>query len=280
MARHSEIFLYGKILNDPIIYYDEEKDLYQRAMFSVVTIQGQRDMDEYIDHLGYETPTIMTRDPGMIRRMLEWKKGNMVEIKGVMTTQEIVKKSRCTHCGEVNVFPQASVTYVTPIYMDLRESPSSEEEVIQLLKRRCEISNHALVVGNLCKNPVFYESRNGKHKETNYQLAINRKYFIKNADPLLRTDYPWVRSYGSIAENDAKALMTGSRILVDGYLKTRTVERTSQCSHCAKDYQWKDTTAMEIVPYSIEYLKDCNDLEKIAKEEDEKLNAMIDDLLA
>lgn len=279
MARHNEIFLYGRILKDPIIYYDEEKGIYKRGIFSLVTIQGKRDLGTYIDNLEYQTPTIMSRNPEVVKRMAQWHKNDMIEIKGNITTQEIVKKTKCKHCNETNIIPKANVVYVTPIYADRREENVGESEWRELLKRRCEISNHALVIGNLCRDPKYYCSPKG-HSVTQYQLAINRKYFIENSDPLVRTDYPWVRSFGQIAENDAKALYTGSSVLIDGYLQTRPVPRKTVCAHCGQEYEWPDTTAIEIVPYAIEYLKNCNDLEALEREKERQVADMANLILA
>lgn len=278
MARHNEVFLYGKILKDPLIYYDEKEDIYQRGMFSLMTIQGQRDIGTYIDHLQYQTPTIMSRDHEIVKEIAKWKQGDMVEIKGTITTQEIMKKSKCSSCGQSNLIPKANVVYITPIYIGLRERNQNEKEALELLKKRCEISNQAIVIGNLCRDPSFYRDQRGRCV-TQYQLAINRKYYIAD-DPMVKTDYPWVRSRGEIAIRDSKTLITGSSVMIDGFLQTRVVERKTQCEHCGAEYTWKDTIAMEIVPYSVEYLKNCKDLEEIEKEEQKEVEGIVDSILS
>lgn len=95
------------------------------------------------------------------------------------------------------------------------EQNVTDAQALELLKDSCEISNQAMIVGTLCRDPQSFTSKKGK-TTTNYQLAVNRKYFIKDGDPMVKTDYPWVRSYDKIAKNDAEALSTNSDVLIDG----------------------------------------------------------------
>jgi hypothetical protein len=87
---------------------------------------------------------------------------------------------------------------------------------------------------------------------TQYQLAIERKFTIREDDPNIRTDYPWVKSYGQNAINDKDRLHLGSQVTVDGCLQARSVNRHATCSTCGCVYDWKDR-ALEIVPYETEY---------------------------
>ena len=72
----------------------------------------------------------------------------------------------------------------------------------------------------------------------------------------MRTDYPWVKSFGEQANQDAVHLQEGATIYVSGAIQTREVARTTICANCGEEYIWKDT-ASEIVPYSVEYLEGC-----------------------
>ena len=116
---------------------------------------------------------------------------------------------------------------------------------------------------------VVTSSAAGEGKSvTTYQLAIRRKFRIKK-DTDIRTDFPWVKSYGAIAENDAKSLRKGSYVFIDGRIQVRQLKRIQECESCGKVYEWTDS-ATEIVPYSVEYLRDYFTKDEIEKREKEE----------
>ena len=49
---------------------------------------------------------------------------------------------------------------------------------------------------------------------------------------MVKTDYPWVRSYDKIAKNDAEALSTNSEVLIDGFINSRIPTRKLTCEAC------------------------------------------------
>ena len=104
---------------------------------------------------------------------------------------------------------------------------------------------------------------------TTYEIAISRKFRVQEEAADARTDYPWVKSYGAIANADAKALKTGSLVYIDGFLQTRKIEKNCVCEHCGQTFKWPDSS-MEIVPYTTEYLRNYNTPEDIQRQEDEK----------
>lgn len=72
---------------------------------------------------------------------------------------------------------------------------------------------------------------------------------------MVKTDYPWVRSYDKIAKNDAEALSTNSEVLIDGFINSRIPTRKLTCEACGHSFDWNDLPVLEIIPYSVEYLK-------------------------
>lgn len=264
MAKHNNVFLYGQVIKDPTIIRNED-DEFVRGICSIVVMRGVRDFGNNVEKLKYDMPVIMTGNPVQVAEMAKWKAGDMVEVKGAITTKDVAKSTICKHCGKKNK-KKGNVVFVNPIYMGLRESNISEEKRIELLKKRCEISNQVTVVGTLCREPQGFVTESGLYITT-YQLAVNRKYRIKEDPAEIRTDFPWVKSYGAIAENDIKSLKKGAYILIDGRIQTREIERTQVCEHCGEEYKWNDS-ALEIVPYATEYLRNF-----YTKEEQEKKDA-------
>ena len=110
--------------------------------------------------------------------------------------------------------------YVTPIYLCRREPKTKPEEALELLKKRCEVSNMIMVSVRCAGTPEFYQAESASGY-VQYQLAVNRKFRIREDPADLKTDYPWVKAYGSQAISDAKCLQTGSVVYINGALQTR-----------------------------------------------------------
>ena len=285
MAKHNHVIINGQVAQNPTIIRDEN-GVPERGIVAIKTIRGIRDFGNNIDNLRYDMPIVMTGAPELVKKMSKWREGDMVEVKGSLTTRDITRNSTCIHCGHKQG-RKGSAVFVNPIYLGLREqlsklirstSPGSieyteqkrecEAKGIELLKERCEISNQATFIGPVCREPSVYKTEKGL-VITTYQMAIRRKFRIKDDSADTKTDFPWVKAYGAIAVNDAKALKKGTYVFVDGMIQTREFERTIKCEHCGHDYTYKGNTA-EIVPYAIEYLRDYNTPEDIEKKEKEE----------
>ena len=277
MSRHNDIILYGKMHKDPLIRLTDDGD-FVMARFSLDTIIGDRDMQSYVDKLRYQQPWILARDSEIIEKISDYHKNDMIYLKGVLTTQEIIKRPTCPNCQSPIPIDKANATYITPIFIKRMEQNVTDAQALELLKDSCEISNQAMIVGTLCRDPQSFTSKKGK-TTTNYQLAVNRKYFIKDGDPMVKTDYPWVRSYDKIAKNDAEALSTNSEVLIDGFINSRIPTRKLTCEACGHSFDWNDLPVLEIIPYSVEYLKNCKSLEEIDKEKDELAENLVDQIL-
>lgn len=272
MAKHNNVFLYGQVMNTPKIIKDENGN-YLRGMCSVKIIRGLRDFGDNITNIKYDVPVVMTGEPEKIAIMDTWNMGDMVEVKGSITTKEVNKGTTCKACGQKNL-SEGNVVFVNPVYLGVRETGVSPEEGLELLRKRVEISNCATLIGTLCRNVETFRTNNGL-QITQYQLAVNRKYRVKDDSAENRTDYPWVKSYGQIAVDDSKFLQMGAMVYVDGMIQTREVDRVTVCSNCGEQYHWKDA-ALEIVPYAVEYLQGYITPEEYEKHEDELNKAAVD----
>lgn len=252
MSRHNLTFLIGAVLADPAIHRnDEGTPVY--ATCSLYVVRSVRDAGDRKNFMKPDDPLIMTRTPETMHEMEKWKKNDIVYIKGVVAAKNIMKSSYCTYCGEKNI-AEGTVVYVNPIFAARLAEMRSEEEAQQYLAGMREVSNQAYMIGTLCRDPVHVVPKEGLGL-VQYQIALNRKYFIRTDPPEIRTDYPWVKSYGENASMDLAHLHTGSKIFIDGCLQARNVQRHMRCSACGETYDWKERV-MEIVPYETEYLAD------------------------
>jgi hypothetical protein len=256
MARENIAMLHGQIWQKPKIYISKEGDPV-KATFPIKVLRrpflagnGQIVGGRlYID-----CPPVATSDPDLIKQTAGLSEGDMADVRGVLTTRDVFKTSACPSCGEKNKVP-GSFVFVTAIHIAKRESGVSEEAALELLKERSEISNLIIIMGTVCRDPEFFASEEGK-KSAQYQIAVNRRYHIKDGHELERTDYPWIKSFGKQAEEDRIRLETGSSVLINGAIQTRDITRKTVCGHCGTEYQWNEIVS-EIFPYSTEYLMGC-----------------------
>ena len=172
------------------------------------------------------------------------------------------------------------MSFVNPIYLNVIKTKNSREEAMNLVRKNFEVSNIATIIGTLCREPELHKSEDGEIT-TQYQLAIDRKYRIKEDHPLIRTDYPWVKSYGSNAEMDHICLETGSCVFIDGLLRSRQFQRRTICDNeeCKEEYSWTDRS-LEIIPYSTEYLKNFMTPEEREAEKKKELRRAVSELLS
>lgn len=270
MAKENLVWLYGQVLHTPKISVQGDGTL-KRGKFALkVARTHHRDSDNMVPQMIYDTPYVITDNVNLLTEMASIEKGDIILVKGTYATTNCVKTTTCP-CGKKNKLQGGVVSFVHPIFIKVVKH-CTEEDGDRELRECLEISNVARVIGNLCTDPQIYEGPNGAM--TQYSIAVGRKYRIKEQSSEINTDFPWIKTHGEQALMDAKALKTGSCILIDGALQTRSVKRTTVCEHCGKEYEWTDA-AMELVPYSIEYLYGHNTEDEIAEKEEENLREIL-----
>lgn len=253
MARVNYATLHGQVTGDPRLTINNDGEI-KTAMFSMRVMRRPTTVNEYIGaNIFIDCPVIYTKNTEMALKIQDLHTGDMVDVTGVITTREVKKSGHCPECSEKNVV-EGNIVFVTPIYICKRENVS-DSEGLELLKARSEVSNRISVIGNLCREPQYYQDGNGKHY-AQYQLAVQRRYRIREEQDEIKVDYPWVKTFGKQALQDAQSLRLGSTVYIDGALQTRKIERTSICAFCGAEYRWEDN-AIEIVPYYTGYIKNC-----------------------
>lgn len=262
MARHNIVNIYGSILDDPVISKDEQGN-FKKGMAYITLIRGFRDAGYEENSLRYDCPMLFSGNPDVVEQMSGIHKNDIVEVKGVFTVMNSAKATRCSTCSHKNRI-MGEMSFITPLFFDIRKTGLTEAESLNDLKAHMEISNQVLLIGDLCRDVTFYG--NNKMFQASYPLAVNRKYYLNDGRLNDRTDYIHIVSFGENAKNDASALHTGSGVLVDGRLQVRQFLRSHTCENCGTEYQWQDYTA-EVIPYSTEYLYNYNTPEMIEQKE-------------
>ena len=276
MAKENLVLLHGRVKETPRIFRLQDGTL-TKGMFTLEVVRRPRSSaGNYSQGHRFDCPVIMTRDPKFMTRSLgqpiagaisDLKQGDLCDVRGVLSTREIIKSSICPCCGHKNE-KEGNIVYVTPLYICRRETDLPEEEAKELLKMRNEVSNICMVIGTLCREVMHYKDEK-KRAYAEYQLAVNRKYRVKEDPENVKTDYPWVKAFGKQALKDVECLSVNSVVYINGALQTRPVNRTTICEHCGEAYQWEDKVATEIVPYSTEYLANC----KVPQAEEDGLDS-------
>lgn len=269
MARHNIVTLFAQVLGDPMISKNEETGEFQRGICYVATIRSNRENNLDEDVYRFDKPLIFTGNPDFAEQMSEWKPYDIVNIKGAITTKDINKKTTCKYCGGTNV-QMGVLNCISPIYTSVCKTDLSEFESLEELKSYKEVSNQALLIGYVVGDIKYYHPEGSPYRTSLYQVAVNRKYYLKDDVAASRTDYPFVRTFGMQANQDRQCLYQTSMILVDGYVQTKEFDRKKTCEHCDKDYEWTDNS-MEVIGYAIEYLQNFKTPEDIEKEKSDDL---------
>lgn len=232
MARENFVMLIGAVQGSPVI--NEEN---QRARFILQTMRRTGKIDY---------PGINVLDKHLIPVVKTLSEGDFVVVKGFLATNNVKKSAICEHCSKKNV---ASGTKTEVIALGVRNIGKSHT-----LQEWAEMSNNLMVIGTLCINPGTRRTGEEQIANCQYQIAVNRSYIVKEQSAT--ADYPWVKTTGEQAEQDALRLRSGSQIYIRGAVQTRNLWRNVLCSHCGSTFRAEDFVA-EIAPYSVEYLNKC-----------------------
>ena len=271
--KHNQVILCGIIQENPRFGNLSESKMF--AQFRVITINGNRSGGRQIEARAYDAPLIYSTDPAMIKQIAKITVGDLVIIKGAITTATVTRSPKCQHCGERASIPSL-LTYVSPAGVNVIDKGAAltpqgmfnKDLAIQRMAELKEISNLVTIVGVVCREPQPYKS-DGKQKRriTSYQLAVKRKLRIIGEVDDNTCDFPWIKSYGKIGINDGLYIKKGTYMFIDGWLRARKFERTNICPHCGKEMKWIDVS-QTIVPYASEYIKNYNEPDTITHDDE------------
>lgn len=262
MATHNYVQCLGVVRKDVII---RDGPSGRTAMAALTVAQNERDDVQRIYTLkSYSSPILITQEEKLVDEVATWNVNDVIFATGFLATKDATKKSKCPECGEVNLRAEACINarsggtlvFFYPIFLEKVASCGDQGFAHAFLKKRLEISNRVILVGNLTKDPIRGSVYNQNY--TRFQIACNRKYCAKGAEQIAeRTDYPWIYSYGKKAEDNFKALHEGSLVMVDGAFQTRKYKETYKCQHCGCEYEVPGQ-CLEVLAYNVEFLYDCD----------------------
>lgn len=271
MARGNMVIMLGMVTSKPFLQLNSEGE-FKTGRITLLTMRrsGLNNQQRLAGAARADEQLVMSRDSYLIEhKMANLEEKDFVLIKGSLSTREVPKKVRCPECGEVNIQPMGVIVYVDPLTITKIGSAEgmSTDELTKYLIKNAEFSNYIACFGTLVREPRYapdYGVTN--RRECNIQVALNRKRLIVEDGPDKKTDYPYIRAFGKIAEESAKVLHTGSEIYVEGAIEARTVTLTKICPTCSCEFE-ADTKAVEIVPYSMEYISSDIDTSLLVEED-------------
>lgn len=241
MARENTIALVGEVNKAPTVFFNETHKNFRLAfVMKTVRRNGRTDYPR-VNVYG------LTEEEAK-RYFAELKEGRFVMIRGMITTKMVPKKFKCENCGvitECETLITEVISYGKPVCLE------GKYEALQL----AEFANNLSVIGAVCTD-VISRDATGSVALTQYQIAINRKYRVVEHEGVIKSDYPWVKSFGSQAEEDLKRLRKSSQVYISGALQTREITRFVICNHCSARLDYTESVA-EIVPQDVEYLFNC-----------------------
>lgn len=183
---------------------------------------------------------------------------NILDIMGNLVITAGIIKEDCQYCRKKMEIQLNCIPFVFPkaawIIPSLQQPAENIESLLE--ENYSEISNRIVVMGNVCSEPTG-EIRNSDYAKCKYCIAVNRHKYI-TTQRHIRTDYPYIYSYGEQAKRDLRYVKKNSLILVNGYIRSNQKKKVMECPHCRRKQEYAHTK-IDIVPYEVEYLRNFED---------------------
>lgn len=288
MAKENYVFLVGHVKKEPVFIRDHDGNPIEGIMPLTTIRRGPFDEAGNFSPR-WDKPILRTKDPRLVKKMESIQLYDVVETKCSIVTAHAERKIICPHCG-AQYKKDTALVYLSPISICVRQHTESDTAGVGALLDvdLAEISNVAKIIGRVCNEEgvKYYEDGEG-HAKSSYQIAVNRKFYIygstmdrgsvDDATQDDRADYPWVTSYGKVAEEDYQQIQQGSLIFIDGYVHTQSYNQKTVCENpeCGKEFEYK-CQSVTITPYSNEYLEGCklvDSVRNLSRESDLDLGA-------
>lgn len=185
------------------------------------------------------------------------------EIRGYLLTKypnkKFIKENMDDIWNHLNTYKKVLIDGDNVLdYKDIfkGDKQSLEQYAFYHLVSRQEISNQVYIMGTLCMEPEYYANEDNRLQTCQFPIASNRIRRIIEDGAEKKTDYPWVKCFGPMAEQHSMCLHINSTIFINGAIEARDIEISMICENCQESFLAK-SSSIEIVPYHIEYIDDC-----------------------
>lgn len=238
MARDNTVMLIGRITK-PTVSFIEEFGTY-KLVFRMTVLRSNGRMD-------YPRIVLYGLTESQARELWsEMKEDRYAIVRGMITTRLEAKTVICPKCGNRTEFPRLMtevIAFAPPVVL--------REEYIA--SKFAEVSNNVTMLGTVCSQVQT------KLNCTMYQLSVERSFYVQEQGSDTKSDVPWIKSFGSIGEQDALRLSPGSLVYIKGAFQTREVKYDTECSNAGCDGRIRlKETFSEIISSKVEYLHNCD----------------------
>lgn len=241
MARENSFIFFGRLEDAPVVLFNEESKTY-RVTFILKTIRRSGRVD-------FPKVNIYSLDEKTAKLYVsKLIPGVYVEVRGMIFTKLIRKPVHCEKCGEismVNTLQCEIISYGNPFVL------KQEVDPVDI----AEFANVGTLIGSVCTDIIRKDNATGS-TVAQFQLAVNRRYRVSELEKGSRTDFPWVKVIGSIADECLKRLRKSSQIFISGAYQTRDVDRHVRCNQCGSEIIYSERVG-EILPSGVEFLNEC-----------------------
>ena len=160
--RENTAYLYGQLTRDPICYKNPSTQELLSGQITIKTARRTNATGELFvkGRLRIDFITIYSRNEKLIReQFMSLRQGDIVLVKGSLSTQETEKKFICKKCGHEMIKHEAVVIYIDPLHIKKFASGLSTEEGLKEIENNIEISNEIMITGTLCREPAYYKEK-------------------------------------------------------------------------------------------------------------------------
>lgn len=238
MPRENKVSLIGRITK-PTISVIEELGTYKLS-FTINVMRNNGRID-YPRVIVYGLTEEKAREAWS-----QMKNGSFAIVQGMITTRLKEKEIVCPKCGTKKKLKQLITEVVSkdiPVILD-------NEADFDKFKN---VSDDVFIMGM-----VVSTVQHPDPSLTMYQIMTERPLKVAEQGSA-QTDYPWIKSFGEIAEADARRLTKGSYVYIYGALQSRETSHSFLCenSECDGVIDYKNTVS-EIISRRVEYLTNCD----------------------
>lgn len=241
MARENSFTFLGELEGAPVVLFNEETKTY-RVTFTLKTLRRSGRVD-------YPKISIYSLDEETARKYVtKLKPGSFVQVRGMVATKIVKKPVQCEKCGEISRIDTLNseiISYGNPYVFQEEINPAEITE----------FANSGNLIGSLCTDIQRRDSASSS-TVAQFQLAVNRRYHVTELEKGSRTDYPWIRVIGNVADECLKRLHKSSQVYISGVFQTRDISRHVRCEKCGEEIVYAERVG-EVLPMGIEFLNEC-----------------------
>ena len=275
MAIENKVLLNGQMVDAELFTTEKDgEEIAYKIILTMLTLRSY-EVPGGRRHYRKERIKVVLRDEKQIQALyrLPAEVGCFMEIYGILCTVPKPKRFTCDHCGN-DIITHGISTFVRPLLFRVTESLEqlgaddidkiNEDRVFGMLLDRLPVSNVVTVIGNVFRNPE-YAPQEGV---CTYGIAVNRSFHILEDPEDIRSDFPWVKSFGENANRDYQYLKDrlpdkqGTTVYVRGSLQGReNYIRKIKCPFCdgVSEHEDREGT-IEIIAKDTVFLRNYNDV--------------------